>query len=103
MAKNKYYVAQKKYQESIDNYQKYLDLLVTREQTNEKDTAVSDYTLGNRETVYYNLSVIYRKVDNYKQALYLKGIALQRNYYKSQTYYASIIPHPEKRTSLPLL
>lgn len=69
-----YYLAESqtvlgKYQESIENFHKYLDLLVTRDQTNKKDLAVSDYTVGVRDNAYYNLSVLYRKTFNYAMSL----------------------------------
>jgi len=69
-----YYLAESqailnKYQASIDNYIKYLELLEQRENVVEKDTAVIEYTLGYKEMVYFNLSNIYKKVDNYDKAL----------------------------------
>lgn len=67
-----YYLAEaqavnQKYQDSIDNYLKYLTLL--EEKTDNKDTATIEYSIGQSELAYYNLSNLYKKIENYELAI----------------------------------
>ena len=58
-----------KAQESIGNYNKYLDLLKNYEYLAEKDTSIIEYTMKNEQISYRNLVNMYRHVGNYAQAL----------------------------------
>lgn len=66
---------------AIASYQQYLavakqDAIIVR------DIAVINYMAGNEETVYYNLSHLYKKINNYSQALYYAEQVTKQEYIK---------------------
>ena len=79
-----YYLAEaqavhQKYQESIDNYEKYLTLLEEENET-KQDTSIIVYSIGQVELAYYNLSNLYKKVGNPEQALLYAGKLFSKNF-----------------------
>ena len=80
-----YYLAeaqavQGKYQEAINNYNFYLNLISKRSEIIERDTAIIDYTLGNVELAYFNLSNIYAKINDYETALRFAMLIKKKEY-----------------------
>lgn len=68
-----YYLAEaqaslQKHELAIDNFLIYLDLLEHRDKC-VKDSSIIEYTLGKKECAYYFLTTLYRKIQNYEQAL----------------------------------
>lgn len=70
-----YYLAEaqailKKQHDSIKHYLKYLQLLDAYDNVVQRDISVIEYTLGNREVAYYNLSNLYNRAEEYELALH---------------------------------
>lgn len=59
-----------KYIEAVESYKKYLKKVNTYHEFTVKDASVIDYSLGNQELAYYNLSRIYKHLDDYEQCVY---------------------------------
>lgn len=58
-----------KYHDAIASFLKFLEMLDKRDNVVSKDTAVIDYTLGNRQMAYFNLVNLYTKTENFALAL----------------------------------
>jgi len=59
----------KNYSESVNYYEKYLDLLAQRQERADRDVTIIEYTLGFEQIVYSNLLRLYKDQKNYLKAI----------------------------------
>lgn len=59
----------KNYKEAVVYYEKYLQQLASYDQQAERDVSVIEYTLGNFEAAYYNLSQMLKSLQEYDKAI----------------------------------
>ena len=73
----------KNYQEAIIYYEKYLDLLKRREELDERDVTIIEYTLGCQQVVYSNLLRLYKQENKYEKALFCAEQLTDINFIKN--------------------
>lgn len=69
-----------KHIEAVCNYKKYLNLLEERKNMVQKDTTVIDYTLGNQQKTYFNLSLLGKTVGDDAMALHCAKKITRKDY-----------------------
>lgn len=108
------YAAQKQPEKAIENYKKYLEIVEGYNEFTEKDGAVIDYTLANKELALSNLAVLCKAVEDYESALaYAKQVTVKNlvqdnlpnivylfikmgNYQQLRDYYETVVDEGDR-------